>query len=520
MLARIIAITLLCLATSRFALSDLDAEATILSIQDLISSGGLGQAASTIEKGLKKYPRSGGIYNLRGIVSAQQGHTSEAEADFLKALSLEPQLLSAYLNLGRLYQSSIDADPSALSKAIDIYQRALTVDPRSDEAHYQLAVMLEWRGAFAESLKNLATLPESKQKEARVLALRCADLTALERSVEAAQAARELAASRDFRDEDFQAILPVLDQRRKFELIRTLIEALQQRHLASTASERELAKAYENLGELGRARSLLESLAQQEGPSVQLLMDLARVAYKQQDREGALGYLAHARDIDPGNAMIHFAFGTIALELRLPLEAESSIKKALELQPDNPDFNYGMAVVELHGHDASKAIPYFQKFLSMKKDDVRGRYGLAIADFLSGNYEQSKEIFLTAINTPETCSGAHYFLGRIAKLDADSVTAETEFRQAIEHDPKNVEAHAELASLLIRSKRYADAKRTLDEALAIDADNFVANTNLLVLYQRTKDDRAAAQSEKLEALGKKRDEMQELLYRRIEVRPY
>jgi Tfp pilus assembly protein PilF len=202
------------------------------------------------------------------------------------------------------------------------------------------------------------------------------------------------------------------------------------------------------------------------------------------------------------------------------LEAESSIKKALDLQPNSPDINYGMAVVELHGHDVSKAIPYFQKFLSVKKDDARGQYGLAIAYFLSGNYEQSKEIFLIAINSPETCSGGHYFLGRIAKLDGDSATAESEFRQAIGHDSKNVEAHAELASLMIHSKRYADAKRTLDEALAIDGDNFVANTNLLVLYQRTKDERAAAQSEKLEALGKKRDETQELLYRRIEVRPY
>src|SRR5207247_1224647 len=62
-------------------------------------------------------------------------------------------------------------------------------------------------------------------------------------------------------------------------------------------------------GQLARARDTLERAASEGAPAVDTLSELARIAYQQQDREGALGYLAHARDLDPKRAGIHFFFG-------------------------------------------------------------------------------------------------------------------------------------------------------------------------------------------------------------------
>ena len=81
-----------------------------------------------------------------------------------------------------------------------------------------------------------------------------------------------------------------------------------------------LATLYEGQDRLPQARATLES-ALPAGPTmVPLLTALARVAYKQRDWKGALGYLAHARDLDPGNAAIHFFFGIVCIEMDLPIE--------------------------------------------------------------------------------------------------------------------------------------------------------------------------------------------------------
>ena len=79
---------------------------------------------------------------------------------------------------------------------------------------------------------------------------------------------------------------------------------------------------------------------------------------------------------------------------------------------------------------------------------------------------------------------------------------------------------AELAHVHIRLDRYEKARRELERAAALDSENFRANANLLILYQRTKDPRAQAQQERFEEIKKKRSENEQLLWRTIEVRPY
>jgi tetratricopeptide (TPR) repeat protein len=121
---------------------------------------------------------------------------------------------------------------------------------------------------------------------------------------------------------------------------------------------------------------------------------------------------------------------------------------------------------------------------------------------------------------PETAAGAHYFLGRIAKLQQDLPEAERELTQAIAANPKFADALAELGHVHIRTERYEEAAKTLERARALDPDNFRVNANLLILYQKTKDPRAEAQQQRFEEIKKKRAEDEELLWRSIEVRPY
>ena len=229
-----------------------DESSVILSIQDLISRGELDAANGKISEALQSDPRNGGLFNLRGIVDIQQGRATDAEADFSKAVELSPGLVGAYLNLGRVYQGRIDSDPAFEAKAIAIYQRALKLDPHSAEAHYQLALLLEWRGSFADSLTHLSALPIGEQKQARVLALQCANLAGLKRAEQARKKAQDLVSAPDLQEQDVLGILPVLEHSGNAQITVTLIEGLSARGIASTESLAHLAAAYEQLGQSRR----------------------------------------------------------------------------------------------------------------------------------------------------------------------------------------------------------------------------------------------------------------------------
>jgi Tfp pilus assembly protein PilF len=71
----------------------------------------------------------------------------------------------------------------------------------------------------------------------------------------------------------------------------------------------------------------------------------------------------------------------------------------------------------------------------------------------------------------------------------------------------------------MKQREYALAEKAFSQALTLDSDNYNANFNLMVMYQRTKDARAKAQTARFEAVKKRRAERQLEMLRTIEVRP-
>jgi tetratricopeptide (TPR) repeat protein len=299
-----------------------------------------------------------------------------------------------------------------------------------------------------------------------------------------------------------------------------MLDLVGQREQLSYSSLRQLAAAYERRGELSEARSTLEKMVSADPANPAPLMELARVAEKQNDLKGALGYLAHARDLNPNYAPVHFFFGVVCIELNLPLEAKKSLQKALDLDPENAIYNYARGSVELQGRSAWQAIPYFKKFVAAKPNDPRGHFALGAAEFASHDYEAAAKEMNSVANNKETAAGAEYFLGRIAKAESDWAKASVHFQKSIEADPNYADSHAEFGLARMHLNDLAGARKELNRALALNPNSYIANGNLLALLQRTKDPLVESQEQKLRALDVRRSEKQELMLRTIKVSPY
>jgi len=86
---------------------------TVQRIQQLLEAGDTATAQALLSQALRESPDRAGLYNLQGVLKAQEGDFASAEASFRKAIKLAPDLEGAYLNLGRLYQEHIPKDLAA-----------------------------------------------------------------------------------------------------------------------------------------------------------------------------------------------------------------------------------------------------------------------------------------------------------------------------------------------------------------------------------------------------------------------
>ena len=278
------------------------------------------------------------------------------------------------------------------------------------------------------------------------------------------------------------------------------------------------AATYEHDGQLSNARELHETLVSLDTANPSPLLELARIAQRQNDFKGALGYLAPTfAHLQPDSAPIHFFFGIVCIELDLPVEAKKSLQKALDLDPENAVYNYARGSVELQGRSAWQAIPYFKKFVAAQPNDQRGHFALGVAEFASQDYEAASREMTSAATARETAAGAQYFLGRIAKAEGDWAAAAEHLQKSIDADPAYADSHAELGLARMHLNDLTRARKEIDRALALNPDSYIANGNLLTLFRRTKDPLVPSQEQRLRDLDSKRSEKQELMLRTIEI---
>jgi tetratricopeptide (TPR) repeat protein len=491
----------------------------ILLIQQLIQDHDLGEANRKILEAAKQYPSYAGLDNLRGIVEAQQGNYAAAERSFHEALEREPQFTGAALNLGRLYQENVTVDPQARRKALDVYLGVLLYDSRNAEANYQSAALLLEQGRYQDSLDHISRLPAESQTGAQTWSIVCADYAALGSSERTNEAAERLLSDPTFSEPDARQALLGLRAGKRDDLIVALLAGLEKRQPLSPELLRVMGLAYEKTERLGEARAALERSIPPDNLKVGSLLELARVARKQRDYQGALGYLAHARDLEPDNAGVHYYFGLVCLDLNLVAEARNSFEKAVQIEPENPEYNYAMGATSTFRHDPGEAVPYFEKYLKLKPRDPRGKLALGAALFRAKDYEAAVPRLTEAALIPETATAAHYYLGAMALQERRLDAARIELELALKGKPDYADALAELGQYYLVQKDYSQAENHIRRALRIDPDHYSANFYLLTLYSRTRDARLEAQSKRFDDLKKLLAEKMQEFLRIVEVRP-
>jgi tetratricopeptide (TPR) repeat protein len=494
---------------------------TLQEIQQMIQAGELDGARTHLMEILSTTPDDPVALNLLGVVNAQEGQFRAAEHCYRKAIAAAPDFVGAYLNLGRLYQENERRDPRALKESLAAYESALKVDPSNLEANYQ-AAFVSWRaGLFQPSLDRLSHLPEAARQRPQALALICADHASMKNTRLAQEACDRLLQQPDLVEADVITVVPALLAQRQNDIVIRLLAGLDLRGLASPKTQHQLGLLYEQQGELNAARTTLEKLTQNQGAvPASLLNELARVAYKEKDLDSALGYLAHARELDPENPGIQFFFGMVCLEKGYLAEAYLSLRRAAEMNPENAYYNYAAGAVMMSRRDVREGYPYLKKYCQLKPGDPRGHLALGAAYFYGNDPDLALKEIKGVADSPETAAAAHYFLGRLANQQGRFSEAVRDLQEAIRVDPVFAEAYAELGFSLVKMKQDAEAEKDLRKALEINPQSYTANLSLMMLYERTKDPRTSEQVNRFNQIREVGEQREKEFLRTIEVRPF
>lgn len=488
------------------------------SIQKLMQRGELDEAERRIEAQFRAGNRNATLLGFLGIVKAQRGAWRDAEEYFEQAIRANPDFEPPYLNLARLYAEHAAAFSDAGKKEESAYLRLLARHPDHADATFQLALLYGKRGEAHLTLQHLSRLPDERQTVFQARLVRCwAEATAGNRGA-ALAAAQQLAAASEL-DEAGVLWISAAATEKMPEVGEVLLEEAVRRSLAGPESYRALGRIRENQRRFPEAREAYQKAVPSSGAAVPLLVDLARVSDCAGQKTTALGYLAHARQLEPGNAAVHYDFGRICVDLDLPVEALKSFQRATELKPEVPDYHYAYGLALVTNRDPRQAAHEFELLLALKPGNPLGVFSLARAQFEMDEMEEAQKGFLTAVQSTETAAGAHYFLGRIAAGEGDIDGALRELRASLQAYPGGVETIAELGSVYTERRQFDDARTTLSRGLELDPENFRINRALLRLYQRTSDPRAAAQLNRLEELDRKRAEKAKQVQRVIRVEP-
>jgi tetratricopeptide (TPR) repeat protein len=491
---------------------------TVLSIQELIEANKLDDAHTALAAAQRQYPNDGGLDNLLGVIEIEQGNAEGARQSFAAAVRHDPALASACMNLSRIDMRSAEKDSAARSEALALSEKVLRLEPSNDEARYQIATILAWGKSYRRSLDYLARLSPDARIEIGAEDLTCSDEASLDAKDATTKAAVALASNPDLTEQDADTCRPALLSAHRADLIETIFRAAGSRHPLSSAGLRTLGLALEAEGRLADARSQLEQAYSADPASVSILEDLVRVARAAKDDLGALGYLAHARDLQPKDPSLPYRFGVICLQMGLYGESRKALEEAVRLAPDDPTYNLGLGIVISYSNDPSQALPYLTKYQSLRPQDPAGKLAMGETYYRAKDYDQAAAWLQQVIDDVHSAPEAYFYLGCIERQDGHTDQAVEELKHSLAASPDQPDALAELGQIYVETRDFAQAATYLNRAVALDHDNYAANFGLLELYARTGDPRRDRQSSRFDEIKNKRDQLDRDMMRVLEIR--
>jgi tetratricopeptide (TPR) repeat protein len=171
-------------------------------------------------------------------------------------------------------------------------------------------------------------------------------------------------------------------------------------------------------------------------------------------------------------ANTYLELGFAASRLKQADEAINYYNQAMALDPKNHVAYNGIGEVYRDvKKDMDKSIEWYKKSLAVKKDERKACFGLGYCYNSKGQFTEAIPYLKKAIEQESTYTAAYVELGYSYYRTNNNILAATNYKNALELNPKNENARYYLALMYIDEKNKPKAQQMVDELKELNSKN-------------------------------------------------
>lgn len=195
-----------------------------------------------------------------------------------------------------------------------------------------------------------------------------------------------------------------------------------------------LSQLYIQIGEIEKARNLLERMTEMEPTVINTFLSLANVSYIQEDYQ----------------------------------TMDEAAQKAIALEESNATAYYLLAKANKGLNDTLMTIAHLTKAIVLKDDFTEARLMRAEALIEMKQYKEAQEDIDTILTVNSEEETAILLRGKIKEANGQEEEAEVDYRFVTEINPFNEQAYLNLGQLFITQKKLPEAIELFDEAIELN----------------------------------------------------
>jgi predicted CXXCH cytochrome family protein len=261
------------------------------------------------------------------------------------------------------------------------------------------------------------------------------------------------------------------------EAIRWYKEALRRKPEFRPATK-QLAATLIGKGEYARATEVLRLAVAAPPADEALFTDLGNAYLRQHMLPQAQQALKRALEINPDQPEAQNLLGLVAVQKNDPAEAAALFRSALRGQPDFAEAHNNLGNVLAGAHSYPEAEYHFQRAITINPRYAEAHHSYALVLALTQSYDQAAVELREAARLDPNDAQTHDDLGDVLMARGQGEGAADQYREVIRLKPGLADAHCSLGNLLGAQKRFEEAAKELQACTQLDPSRLEANLGL------------------------------------------
>jgi predicted O-linked N-acetylglucosamine transferase (SPINDLY family) len=210
------------------------------------------------------------------------------------------------------------------------------------------------------------------------------------------------------------------------------------------------------LGNLDQAETLLLKAARHAKNNAYIQLNLAKLYEMKKEFDTALSFIARSEKLDPELADSQYIFGNLLLKIGEAEKAIPHYKKAIKLEPSNPDYLLGYYAGLHHSHRIDEARNGYHELIAMYPTYISSYINLAAIYRDQGDLGQGVKLLQKAIQlqpaNAELYSNLGSLYGGMGEIEKEAKL----YKQALSLNPKMFKIYHNLMGALKELKKFEE----------------------------------------------------------------